>query len=145
MRAVLRLVSISVALLAPAVLLVIPASCNPPRTDTPVDAYLAFVRAAQKGDQKAVYAGLSAPTQQALQARAQQVSQASGGAIKADPASMILAAGPRPSPPTEVTLLRQDGQGAAVVRVTSEQGSSEVHMLKEPSGWKVDLMAALNR
>ncbi|XXF76644.1 hypothetical protein P2318_26840 [Myxococcaceae bacterium GXIMD 01537] len=117
-------------------------ACNRPRFDTPVDAYSSFHRLVQRGELKQAYAVLSQPTRDVLNDRAQKVSQASGGAVKPEPISLFFANVLPPSDVTGVTLLREEGD-VATVRVFSSGQSSEVRMVKEPSGWKVDLTASL--
>jgi hypothetical protein len=118
--------------------------CNRPSYETPVKAYQTFHRAAQRGESKEAWSALSKPTQEALQARAETVAQASGGAVKADPVAFFFANVPPPADVTEVTLLSEDGE-VAKVSVVSSTGKSQVRMVREPSGWKVDLTESLQQ
>ncbi len=118
------------------------AACSKPRWDSPVDAYHSFSRAVQKGDHQAAYARLSAETQQLLKARAQQLSQASGGAIKDDPAALVFSTPERAPPLTEVTLGSQDGD-RAILNASSGNLSAQIRMVREPGGWKVELSDAI--
>jgi hypothetical protein len=115
--------------------------CNRLQPDSPVGAYQAFHRHVQRGELPKAYAGLSAPAQQALKQKAQRVSEASGGMVKPEPLALFFANVPVPPDVEEVTLLRQEGD-AATVAVRSAGRSSEVRMVKEPSGWKVDISAS---
>jgi hypothetical protein len=119
-------------------------ACNRPSYETPVKAYQTFHRAAQRGEYKAAWSALSKPTQEALQARAQTVAQSSGGAVRADPVAFFFANVPPPADVTEVSLLKEDGDVAAV-SVVSPSGKSQVRMVREPSGWKVDLTESLQQ
>jgi hypothetical protein len=118
--------------------------CNRPRYDTPVDAFRTFHRHAQRGDARAAYASLSLPTQQALQERAQAVAQASAGVVRADALTFFFANVPPPADVTEVTLLSEEGD-VAMVGVVSSTGMNQVRMVREPSGWKVDLTQSLKQ
>jgi hypothetical protein len=118
--------------------------CNRPRYDTPVEAYRTFHRHAQRGDARAAYASLSQPTQQVLQERARAVAQASDGVVRADAMTFFFANVPPPVDVTEVTLLSEEGD-VATVGVVSSAGMSQVRMVREPSGWKVDLTQSLKQ
>jgi hypothetical protein len=114
------------------------AACDKSRGGSPVDAYLSFSRAVQRGDAKAAYPLLSSRTQQKLAARAKEISAASGGAIKDDPAALAFSSAPRPDPLNEVKLLSQAGD-RATLEVQAGGRTERLTMLKEKSGWKVDL------
>ena len=114
------------------------AACDKARGGSPMDAYLSFSRAAQRGDAKAAYALLSSGTQQKLAARAKEISAASGGAIKDDPAALAFSGAPRSDPLSEVKLLSQAGE-RATLEVKGGGRTAQLTMLKEKSGWKVDL------
>ncbi|MBJ6759382.1 hypothetical protein JGU66_01320 [Myxococcaceae bacterium JPH2] len=123
--------------------------CSVGQPDTPMKAYRTFHGHAQRGlsqrdeqDLQKAYAALSQGTQQTLAKRAQQVSEASGGTVKPEPLALFFANVPPPPDVTEVSLVRQEGDEATVL-VRSSGGTSEVRMVREPSGWKVDLSASL--
>jgi len=118
--------------------------CNRPSYDTPVEAYHAFHRAVQRGEYKAAHAALSKPTQEILLAQAQAAAQASAGAVRPDPVAFFFANVPPPPDVTEVALLSEEGD-VAKVSVTSSNGKSQVRMVREPSGWKVDLTQSLQQ
>jgi hypothetical protein len=105
--------------------------CNRDSYDTPVKAYQTFHRAVQRREPKIAYGSLSKPTQDALQARAQTV-------------ALFFANVPPPADVTEVTLLSEEGD-VAQVGVVSSTGKSQVRMVREPSGWKVDLTESLQQ
>lgn len=111
--------------------------CDKARGGTAVDAYLSFSRAAQRGDAKTAYALLSSGTQQKLAARAKEISAASGGAVKDDPAGLAFSAAPRPDPISEVKLLSESGD-RATLSVKAGGRAAQVTMVKEKGGWKVD-------
>jgi hypothetical protein len=118
--------------------------CKQLRPNTPVTSYEDFHEAVQKGEYRAAYAILSQPTQQALQARAKTVADASGGTVKADPVAFFFANVPTPADVTKVSLTSEEGE-VARVEVVSSAGKSEVRMVREPSGWKVDLTQSLQQ
>ena len=113
-------------------------ACDKSRGGSPVDAYTSFSRAAQRGDAKAAYALLSSRTQQKLATHAKEISAASGGAIKDDPAALAFSGPPRPDPLSEVKLVGQAGD-RATLEAKAGGRAAQVTMLKEKSGWKVDL------
>ncbi|WXH31322.1 hypothetical protein WA016_05298 [Myxococcus stipitatus] len=125
-----------------ALLLVGMGGCNQPRFGTPQDAYTSFHRLVKRGELRAAWGALSQPTQEALTKRAQAVSDASGGAVKAEPLGLFFANVPPPPDVTEVSLVREAGNEATVL-VRSSGNTHEVRMVREPSGWKVDLSASL--
>ncbi len=130
--------------LAMPLLLLALCGCNRPSYETPVKAYQTFVRAVQRGDEKAAYGVLSRPTQEGLKAQAQAVANASGGAVKADPVAFFFANVPPPADVTEVTLASEEGD-VAKLSVVSSNGKSQIRMVREPTGWKIDLMQSLQQ
>lgn len=116
--------------------------CNRPRFDTPVNAYTTFVRLVQRREYKQAYAALSQATRDALTARAQAVAKASGGTVKPEPLDLFFANVIPPSDVEGVSLVREEGD-VATVRVLSSGQPNEVRMVKESSGWKVDLSESL--
>jgi hypothetical protein len=117
--------------------------CNRERYDTPQNAYTSFHRKVQRREYDKAYAALSQSTRDALTARAQAVAKASGGAVKPEPQALFFANVPPPSDVTGVTLVREEGNNATVRVLSSSNQSSEVRMVREPSGWKVDLSDSL--
>jgi hypothetical protein len=118
------------------------AGCSRPRFDTPVDAYRSFHRHVQRGELPQAYAALSTPTREALAARAHTVAQASGGSVKDDPVALFFSNVSRPADVSEVTLASEQGD-AATLNVVSSGASRTVRMVREASGWRVDLSGAL--
>lgn len=123
--------------------------CSRFQPDSPVGAYTAFHQQVQKGlgqrdtsELKKAYATLSQPTQKALEERAKQVSESSGGTVKPEPLALFFANVLPPPDVQEVSLVSQEGNEATVL-VRSTGKTSEVRMVREPSGWKVDLSASL--
>jgi hypothetical protein len=114
--------------------------CN--RSGTPVDAYTAFHEHIRKGDYKQAYAALSQATRDALAARAQALKEISGGQVKAEPYELLFANSVPPSDVTEVTLIREEGD-IATVRVLSSGQAHEVKLVRETSGWKIDVSDSL--
>ncbi|MET0405099.1 MAG: hypothetical protein ABW123_21975 [Cystobacter sp.] len=118
--------------------------CNRPSYETPVRAYQTFVRAVQRGDDKTAYASLSQATQEALQVRAQGVAQASSGTVKADAAAFFFANVVPPPDVTEVSLAAETGD-TAQVNVVFSNDRKQVRMVRETSGWKIDLTQSLQQ
>lgn len=116
--------------------------CNRSRFDTPQNAYTSFHQLVQKGDFKQAYAALSQNTRDALVARTQSLKEASGGTLKAEPYELLFANSTPPSDVAEVTVLRQEGD-VATVRVVSSGEPREVRLVREQSGWKIDLSDSL--
>ncbi|NVJ06963.1 hypothetical protein HUW63_17135 [Myxococcus sp. AM001] len=116
--------------------------CNRPRFGTPQDAYTSFHRLVKRGELQQAWGALSKPTQDALAQRAQVVGAASGGEEKPEPLALFFANVPPPPDVTEVSLVREEGDVATVL-VRAGGNSHEVRMVREPSGWKVDLSASL--
>ena len=136
----MRLLATPLIVLALAVTL--PAGCNRPRFDTPTDAYRSFHRHAQKGELAQAYEALSTPTREALAARAKAVAAASGGSVKNDPVALFFSNVSRPADVSEVTLASEQGD-AATLSVLSSGERRTVRMVRESSGWRVDLSQAL--
>lgn len=118
--------------------------CNRANYETPVNAYKSFLQSAQRGDDKKAYGALSQATQDQLQARAEAAARASGGAVKADPVAFFFANVPPPADVTEVSLSSEEGD-VAKVSVKSSNGTSQIRMVREPTGWKIDLTQSLQQ
>ncbi|HEX8705138.1 MAG TPA: hypothetical protein VF815_40275, partial [Myxococcaceae bacterium] len=67
---------------------------------------------------------------------------ASGGNLKAEAHEVFFANSVPPPDVTEVTVVREEGD-VATVRVVSSDKNLEVRMVREPSGWKIDLSESL--
>jgi hypothetical protein len=118
--------------------------CDRSSSMPPDKTYQAFLEHVRRGDEKKAYAVLSQPTQEALKARAEAAAKASGGAVKADPVAFFFANVPPPADVTEVSLLSEEG-AVAEVGVVSSNVKSQVRMVREPSGWKIDLTKSLQQ
>ncbi|HXN42094.1 MAG TPA: hypothetical protein VN918_09925 [Myxococcaceae bacterium] len=114
------------------------AACDKPRGNSPVDAYTSFSKAAQRGDYKTAYAAFSQQTQKRLATKSKEISSASGGAIKDDPAALAFSGTTRPEPLTEVKLVREDADRCVLAAVAGGS-TDQVTMVREQEGWKVDL------
>ena len=112
--------------------------CRPTQEDNPVASYNTFVEALRKGDLNGAYRQLSTPTRQAVEKRAAAIAAASGGSLKPEPANLIFGGGGRVPPLTELTLVTQNG-GSATVRASAGSFARNIPMVRENSGWKVDL------
>jgi hypothetical protein len=116
--------------------------CGKSGFDTPQNAYTSFHAQVQRGEFKKAYGALSQATRDLLTARAQAMKEASGGNVKAEPYELLFMNSAPPSDVTEITLVREEG-GVATVRVVSSGQAREVRLVREPSGWKVDLSDSL--
>ena len=110
--------------------------------DTPERAYTTFHALVKKGDYKGAYAALSQGSRDALAARTQVLKDSTGGAVKPEPQELLFANSGPPGDVTEVTLVHQEGD-TATVRVLSSGQAREVKLVREPSGWKIDLLDSL--
>jgi hypothetical protein len=129
----------SLLLLTAALLL---GACSQPRFDTPVVAYQSFHRLVQRQEYEQAWQALSEPSRQALAARSRALSEASQGGVKDDPMAFFFTNAARVPDVTDVTLLSEEGE-RATVRVLTAAGASEVRMVREPSGWRLDLTGSL--
>lgn len=118
--------------------------CNKANYETPESAYESFLNHVKLGEDRKAYAVLSQPTQQALQTRAEAAAKASGGAVKADPVAFFFANVPPPADVSKVSLSSMEGD-VAKVSVNSSSGTSQVRMVREPTGWKIDLTQSLQQ
>lgn len=119
-------------------------ACNRYRWDTPEAAYASFARAVQRGEYQVAYQALSAETRQAIAVRSREISQASGGALKDDPAVLAFASGVKPTPVSEVKVVKREDQ-VATVAVTAGGATQQQRMVKEGEQWKVDLSETFGR
>ncbi len=117
--------------------------CNRPRFDTPTAAYESFARAIQKGDYDVAWSALSSNTQKLLSERAKEISAASGGSVKDDPAALFFAEGARAPQVSEIKLVREEGDGAVLAVTAAGEATREVRMVKERGGWRIDSEPAL--
>jgi hypothetical protein len=122
-------------------LLLVLGGCELFQSGTPAQAYKDFHGLVRKSEYSKAYGLLSRASQEALTARAQAITHATDGGVKPEPPS-FFANVPLPLDVTEITLLREEGD-VAVLRVLSSGRSSEVRMVREASGWKVDLSQSL--
>jgi hypothetical protein len=118
------------------------AAC-PARSDpsSPEGAYQAFVAATRRHDTASAYALLSSATRAVAAERSRAVSAASGGAIKDDPAAVLLQSGIRPEAGA-VKVVALDG-GVASLVVETPSGRSPVTLVREDGGWHLDLVQQL--
>ncbi len=113
------------------------ASCGSPQ-----EAVVQFHRALAHGDGAEALKRLSADTRAALAQRAKQVSDATGGAVSADPAAMIAqgpaALYPGPANASEVTVVEVQGLRAKV-RAPVAGAPTEVELVREGGRWHLAL------
>ena len=115
--------------------------CGKTQFATPKDAYTSFHEHVKRGEYKLAYAALSQGTREALTARAQALKEASGGKMDAEPYELLFM---KSAPPSDVTdiVVREEGD-VATVRMLSSGQPREVRLVREASGWKVDLLDSL--
>ena len=111
-------------------------------TATPQDAYTAFHEHVKRGEYKEAYAALSQGTQRVLTARAQALKETSGGKTDLEPYELLFMNSAPPADVTEITLGPVEGD-VATVRMLSSGQPREVRLVREASGWKVDLSESL--
>lgn len=105
---------------------------------TPDAAYKAFHKDVQQQEYKKAYNALSEASRAAIDAQAQKLKEASGGSLKAEPYELFFVNSAPPADVTEVTVVREEGD-VATVRVLSSGQAREVRLVREASGWKIDL------
>jgi hypothetical protein len=116
--------------------------CGKTQFTTPQNAYTSFHEHVKRGEYKKAYAALSQGTRDALTARAQALKETSGGKVDAEPYELLFMNSAPASDVTEITLVREEGD-VATVRVLSSGQAREVRLVREASGWKVDLSDSL--
>lgn len=116
--------------------------CGKTQFATPQDAYTAFHKHVKVGEYKEAYAALSQATKTALTARAQALKDTSGGKAELEPYELLFMNSAPPADVTDITLVREEGD-VATVRVLSSGEAREVRLVREASGWKVDLADSL--
>lgn len=120
------------------VLLLASGGCNRPRYDTPQNAYISFHQRMQRSDYLEAWKALSEPTQQAITERFSRARQ-----DKADAPLLFFSNVPPPADFAEVRLVTQEDQTARVLVVGADQSQKEVRLVRESSGWKIDLTHSL--
>lgn len=114
-------------------------ACDRPPVRSPEElAYRSFAEAVRRGDATAAWRGLSRPTQDRMKARAKEISLASQGLIKDEPALMMFQAGVRPALTGDVKVLESDG-GRAVLEVLTAGEPHHIVMVREEDQWVVEL------
>jgi hypothetical protein len=108
-----------------------------------VTAYSAIATSVEKGEYPKAYEALSAPTKQILESRARQLNADSDGGVRNDPAALFISTNSQVPAPEDIRLVRSE-ERRAVLSVRSPRGQREVVMVKEASGWKLDLTDALH-
>jgi hypothetical protein len=116
-------------------------ACNKSQ-QTPDEVYKSFHAKVQQQQYKEAFSMLSLPTQRAIDERVQKMKEASGGNLKSEAFEVFFANSVPPPDVTEVTVSPGEGD-VATVRVVSSEKSREVRMVREPSGWKIDLSDSL--
>lgn len=131
-------------LLCLAVAVAFAAGCRGPRWDTPEGAYASFSQALQRRDYRTAYEALSEKTRSLIAERAKELSSASGGAVREEPALLAFAQEVKPAPLTQAKLVREEA-GSATVEATAGDRTQEIRMVKEGDRWKVDLSAVFKK
>lgn len=116
---------------------------------SPVDVTLEFHQALSLRDGERALGMVSAGTRAELERRARQAEQQTGGALAADAAEMIAqgdlsiypAPGPTGAKAATAKLLSKDDRSARVA-VTIGDASSELSLVHETGGWRLELPLA---
>ena len=108
-----------------------------------MDAYRSLLSAVQRDDDARTLALLSERSRTALLARAETLTQKSGGSLHPAPVD-LLQADPRPPGPTQMTVKSEDGR-TAVLAVTTHAGVQEVRLVNEAGHWRVVIPALEKR
>jgi hypothetical protein len=116
--------------------------CGKNQFTTPQNAYTSFHEHVKRGEYKKAYAALSQGTRDALTARAKTLKESTGGKVDEEPYELLFMNSAPPSDVTDITLVREE-RDVATVRVLSSGQAREVRMVREASGWKVDLSDSL--
>ena len=116
------------------------------KRDDPVTAYSAIATSVEKGEYPKAYEALSAPTKQLLEARARKLNAESDGGVREDPATLFFSTNynTQVSAPEDLPRLVSSDERRAVLKVRSRRGERDVVMVREDSGWKLDLTEALH-
>ncbi len=112
----------------------------------PATAYKAFVSASDHGDSQAAWALLSKPTQDELTRQATAVATARGQPAPAD--GRVLAFGERyflRSRVKDVDVVQSAGDHATVEVLDDAQQKQRVQMVREGTGWRLDLVDVVKR
>lgn len=108
-----------------------------PPPDHPVDAYLAFARAAER-DPKSGYEALSKKSREVLAEKTKQLSDAADGSILNEPAYVFFGRPGKAPAIADVKLVEEQGD-VATLKVTAGGQVEDVKMVREDSRWRVDL------
>lgn len=119
-------------------------ACAREPAGSPEAAYRAFAEALRRGDGRTAYAALTPATKAKIEARSKEVSQASGGLVKDDPALIFFQSGTPPGPIGQVKRVSGD-DAVAVLEVAGAQGPQRVKLVHETGRWLVDLSESLER
>lgn len=111
--------------------------CEKLRASDPVTAYQSFIKALERADSRAAFGYLSSGTRKRLTEQAAAASQASGGALEAEPHALTFPLLGRPGNVTEVKVLRQE-QDRAVLQITADGRAQELTLVREEGGWRID-------
>lgn len=113
-------------------------ACKRGNAQTPSGAFELLVQALKKDERKKAVALLSAPTRNALEARAKAISEASGGSVRPD-LDVLLFGLPVPPRERQEVLVLEQNDTAAKLRVRWDDRTQEYRFVREPSGWKLHL------
>jgi hypothetical protein len=125
-------------------LLFIMGCARPSEVNSPVEFYISFVSGVQRGEYSQAFQKLTKQTQAALNKKAEELSKASGNAIKADGALTFFSAGAAPEPLAEVKLVSTEGDRAKL-QATAGGKTAEVLLVKESGNWKIDLSESVGK
>jgi hypothetical protein len=120
-----------------AALLLLAPGCRKPG---PEEAYRAFAEALRAGEAQKAWSLLSEGSRKALDARAAELSGATGGVVRDAGAALLVGTEARRAPRIASVTVVREGKGEAVLRVADASGEArEVAMAREGGGWRVVL------
>lgn len=122
---------------------VLSCSSPSPRAESPVEAYLSFVRAVGSGQTQVAHDLLSTETRRKLSELSALLSQASGGVVTHDPATLLFRSVPKPPRLKDARVVRLQ-EDRATLETESDAFKKEVQLVKEAGVWKLDLVVELN-
>lgn len=104
---------------------------------SPEAAYRRFSEALQKGQTQTAWTMLSKASRDKASQRSRAISEASHHLVRDEPTELFFQ-GHRAEPLGELAVVKAD-ETSALIQVVSEQGRSDIKMVKEAGKWFIDL------
>lgn len=121
------------------------AACRGPAAPTPEETLRTFLGDLRTGRADAAWAALSDATKKTLEARHEALARATGRPVEPRPSKILYdeLGVMTLSPPESIAVVSPPGP-EVTLRVTVKDGrSSDVRLLREGSGWRIDLLGSL--